>query len=209
MGIFALPVLVGFLPGCQTIGGIFSIFIDPLIPPKVIAAEHEMADKQILIWVDDAQGQTSQMTLLRRQMTEALGAELVAQQAAGEVVSYDKIARFRTMHPAYAEMSIEALGQAFDVDEVLYVFVRHFSWDHDAGVGFYEPQVDGYLKVIDVRAGGQRLWPENLTQQVFQFKQKMQEGYGQTFENNLLKSFGQTMAQQLALYFYEHREKKS
>lgn len=199
--------LAGLLSGCQTIGGLYSILIDPLIPPKLIAAEHDMHDKTVLVWVDDPRVD-SQYVLLRRTLTEQLQRELLAKEAVGEVVDYERIARFRVTHPDYARMSIEELGKKFQADEVLYVFVNDFSWAHDAGKGFYHPRLDGYFKVVDSQEGGERLWPKDRTHQTYTYKGRLEEGRGETFEKNLLKSFSQTVAERLAIHFYEHPEKK-
>jgi len=204
--VVAMLVLVSLLSGCQTIGGLFSIFIDPLIPPKIIAAQHDMSAKRVLVWVDDPQVD-SQYVLLRRTLTEALQQELLAHQGVSEVIDYERIARFRVTHPNYSLMSIEELGQKFQADEVLYVFINDFSWQHDAGVGFYQPRLGGYIKVIDAQEGGQRLWPKDRTHQTFQVKGQLEQGDGESFEKNLLKVFSQMVANRLTKYFYAHPEK--
>lgn len=199
--------LTGLLPGCQIIGGLYSVLIDPLIPPKIIEAEHAMHNKIVLIWVDDPQVD-SQYVLLRRTLTEQLQKELLTKEAVAEVVDYENIARFRVTHPDYAQMSIEELGKTFHADEVLYVFVNDFTWKHEAGKGFYHPELNGYFKVVDAQGNGKRLWPKDRTHQVCHYKGQIEEGRGQTFEKNLLKAFSQTIAKQMALHFYEHPEKK-
>jgi hypothetical protein len=202
----AMLVLVSLLPGCQTIGGLYAIFIDPLIPPKVIPAEHDMSDKKVLVWVDNPQ-MNSQYALFRRTLTEALKEELLEHQGAAQVVSYEKIARFHATYPDDS-LEIEALRQKFQADQVLYVLVNDFSWEHDAGVGFYQPRINGYIKVVDAQEGGFRLWPDDRTHQTFQYKGRIAQGVGNSFEKKLLKAFNLMVANDLAQYFHEHTPQK-
>lgn len=200
-----LPLMV-LLSGCQNIAGLYALFIDPLIPPEVIAAEHDMSGQKVLVWVDDPRS-GSQYVLLRRSLTQALGAELVRQQAVDKVVSYEKISRFRVRHPDYG-MNIKALGEKFQVDQVVYLLVNDFSWDYEAGTGFYQPKIRGYIKVMDAQDDGRRLWPEDRVHQTFQYKGAVQEGKGALFKKKLLQTFSQTVASGLSKYFYEHTLEK-
>ncbi len=194
-----------FLPGCQIVGGFLGLFVIPLLPKKTIPAEHDFSQKTLLIWIDDATAGASHPHL-PRYLTEALETELKSHKAVGALVDYTRVARFRPMHPDYAAISIAELGRTFEADEVLYVQIDQFKFDHEAGPGYYQPALTGSVKVINA-ATGERLWPANQTHRPIAARGDFTEGSGEVIETRLLRGLAQNVAVQLAPAFYDHKEK--
>lgn len=193
------------LPGCDLVGGLYGVFIEPLRPKKTIKAEHSFTDKTVLIWIDQSTASSTHPHLARH-LTVQLAKALWDNEAGGEIVNYSRVAKFRPQRPDHNSMSIVELGQAFGADEVLYLEIRAFAFVHDAGPGYYQPHVSGIAKVVDV-AGGQRIWPADQVATPFSASLKLSEGDGRSVEDRLLGQLGQKLAEQLAPRFYDHKEK--
>lgn len=195
------------LAGCNLVGGLYMVLIDPLIPAPLVRAEHNMRDKHILIWVDDLSAAESYPPL-RRHLTDELAETLQAQNAVASVVPYEKTARFRALHPEYRQKSIMELGSEFQVDQVIYLQVTQFKFVHEAGRGYYQPAIKGHAKIIDCLNEAQRVWPEIQAQYPFGIECELEEGQGDSFEERLIRKLGENFAQEFSLHFYDHQRKK-
>ena len=190
--------------GCDMFGWTYNLVVDPFVPKPLVLAEHDMSERRILIWVDD-------MVLvrphprLRRELTLTLAEKLIEHKAVLSVIGYDQIAYFRRRNPDFNRMSIQELGQKFEVDAVLYVLIEEFQWAHPAGEGYYQSQMEGYLKVIEAETGN-RLWPGDRTSSPLRASNDLSEGFGAVFEKKLLRQFAGQLAGSIALRFYDHRE---
>ena len=190
--------------GCGLIGSFYGIFIDPLIPRPKVAAEHDMSDKTVLIWVDDVfLDQPSH--LLRRELTKQLAAQLLDHQAVAKVIDYNRITTFRSLHPHFADMTIQQFGQGLDAQEVLYLLIDKMQLQHQAGKGFYRPSLSGCGKVIDV-ATGKRLWPADQSRRPFFVTGPLEQGQGQAFEDHLVKQLSGQLVEIITPSFYRHRQ---
>ena len=190
------------LTGCGLLGGFYGVFIDPFIPRAPVPAEHDMSEKKILVWIDyQAEPDTNHM--LRRELTEHLRQELNDHQAAAAIVEYQQIAQYRLLHPEVMQMTIQQLGQKFETDQVLYLYVDNFQLAHEAGPGYYKPTLTGHLKIIDVDSG-KRLWPTSQTQHPFTFDTGFQEAQNDLRRQQMIRELCQKTAQNLTLFFYKH-----
>lgn len=197
------------VPGCGFFGAFYGIFIDPLIPPPTVEAEHTMNDARVLIWVDDAYLEHSN-PFLRRTATQALASDLLEHNAVGEIVEYARIAQFRQQHPDLSPYTIQQIGQELDADQVLYLLLERFQLQHDAGPGYYRPELTGYAKVLDV-ATGKRLWPVEQTKLGFHYQSSLTEGQAgpsDAIEQKLLQALADTLAADLGPRFYKHPGEK-
>lgn len=191
------------LTGCGLLGAFYGVFIDPFIPRTPIPAEHDLSEKNVLVWVDyQAAADTNHM--LRRELTEHLRTELMENNAAAAVVDYQQIAQHRLLHPEIMQMTIQQLAQHFNTDQVMYLLIDKFELAHEAGPGFYKPTVTGYLKIIDANSG-KRLWPTGQTQHPFTFDTGFSEAQNDLQQQRMIRELCQKTAQSLALFFYEHR----
>ena len=193
---------VSGLAGCGIVGAFYGAIIHPLLPPVTVQAEHDMSNKQVLVWVDYVPFE-EQSHLLCRALSQQLRQKLLDNQAAQSVIDYTRIARFKQEHPAFAQMTIRQLGESFAVDEVLYLLVDEFKLQHEAGAGFYQTNLRGYSKVIDI-ATGNRLWPEGQANKPFAIEGKFSQGQGRNFEDRLVRDFCLQVAESIAPSFYKH-----
>lgn len=205
--ITTLILLALTMSGCGLFGALYGVLIDPLIPRPKAPAEHDMSDKTVLIWIDDAFLAQSHH-LLRREITYQLARKLQENRAVGSIVDDDGITRFRRAHPNYADMTIQQLGRQLQADEVLYVLIDKFQLYYQAGREFYQPQMSGYSKVIDV-ATGSRLWPQDQSHRPFTLASKLTQGQGPTFEDRQVKDLSEQLAEIIAPSFYEHRQTRN
>jgi len=193
---------VSVLTGCGVVGAFYGVFIEPMLGPITVQAEHEMSDKKVLVWVDYVSLE-EQSHLLRRELSQQLQQELLDNRAVQSVIDYGRISRFRRETGDFAQMTIQQLGKHFAVDQVLYLLVDKFQLQHEAGEGFYQASLKGYSKVVDT-ASGKRLWPEAQGNRPFTIEGKFAQGQGQSFEDRLVRDFCRQTAQQIALSFYKH-----
>ena len=194
-------LLTALLTGC---GPFYGLFIAPLVPKKKVMAEHEMQEKNVLIWVEIS-ATTEHNPTLRRELTLKLKEELVLNEAVGQIVDYNRLVRFRHRNPRLAELSIRELGDKFQAQEVLYILINKYKLKHEAGEGYYHASGDGYIKVIDV-ATGRRLWPAGQSHRFFHVDAGVTMGTGQQFENEQVRKLCESIAKRIAPSFYEHKK---
>jgi hypothetical protein len=175
-----------------------------LIPPPTVEAEHSMADKTILIWIDDTVVGPKHHSL-RRELTMQMRKHLEEHQAVGGTVEYSKITKFRMSHPEFIDMSIQELGKRLQAQQVMYLFINQFQFYHEAGEGYYQPSLSGSCKIVDVSLG-ERVWPKDQSYQSFAVNQPMIEGKGTEFQDGLIQKLGAAVAQEIAPYFYKHKK---
>lgn len=190
--------------GCNITDTLYVMFIAPLIPSATVEAEHSMADSTVLIWIDDTTVGPRYHSL-RRELTAAIRTHLEEHDAIGSTVPYEAIARFRTRHPEYIHMTIQELGERFQAQQVLYLFINQFQFLHEAGRGYYQPGLQGSCKVVDGSTGA-RLWPNEQSYQTFAVRQDMVEGKGTEFEDDLIQKLSAEVATKIAPYFYKHKK---
>jgi len=199
-----LLCLATALAGCNIPHTLYAIFIAPLIPPPTVEAEHSMADKTLLIWIDDTAVGPKHHSL-RRELTMQVRKHLEERQAIGGAVAYAKIAQFRMAHPECIDMSIQELGKHLQAEQVLYLFINQFQFHHEAGEEYYQPSLSGSAKIVDVSLG-ERVWPNDQSYQSFVVNQPLIEGKGTEFEDGLIQKLGTAVAQELGPYFYKHKK---
>lgn len=190
--------------GC---GQFYQLFIDPLVPAKKVPAEHDMADKIVLVWVDDAYAGAPNH-LLRRAVRQQIDDALVENEAVAGVVGYAQINSLRQRYPDTTELTIQQLGRKLHADQVLYVLINEFGLHHDAAGGFYRPHVSGAAKVVDVETG-EHLWPEAVTYRSFSFTGELAQAQDTTFEDKLVDQLADYIAQTLAPCFYKHAVRRN
>ncbi len=124
-------------------------------PPKAEAA-YTLPPKKTVVVIDDTTNHMSRVAM-RVEMGEAVAESLLEQDLVPEVISTrDAIAFMRRSDSAGNSMSIQRIGEALGVDQVVYVKVDQFSL---VGSGIdRSPEAVALVKVIDVTSG-QRLWP--------------------------------------------------
>ena len=197
-----LPTMLG---GCGLIGAFYGIFIDPLIPPPTIKAEHDMSGKKVLVWVETTAGVEN--AILRRTLTQKVQEQLQQHQAVREVIPYERISQFRLSRPDYVQMPVQDLGKHLEAEEVLYVLIDRFEPRYEAAEGFFRLDLTGYVKVVD-SADGERVWPVAQTKQPFGRTGQMAQGSGQAFEDKLVRDFCADLAEEISRYFYDYQQPK-
>jgi hypothetical protein len=188
--------------GCNLLGPIYGALIDPLIPPPTIKAEHIMSEKCLLVWIEEP-ADSSAAPQLKRELTEQLNRHLIEHKAIKSAVDYTAIVDFRLTHPDFSQMKVSQIGQTLGVDEILQMTITGFTLQYEAQAEFYQPHISGSLRIIDA-ASGERIWPAMLNEKTFDAVGTLTPGKGEHLEENLVRDLCDGLAQQLALYFYNH-----
>ncbi len=149
---FSLACLVALTGACN--------ILTPLVyiadgPPKADAS-YTLPEKKTVVIVDDTTNHMSRVAM-RSTLGDTVGEQLLEQDLVPEVISTrDAIAVMRKSDSAGKPMSIQRIGEALGVDQVIYLKVDQFSL---VGSGIdRSPEAIVLVKVIDVTSGA-RLWP--------------------------------------------------
>lgn len=201
----AILGLVLMVSGCGWLGATYNIFIYPLLPKPTVAAEYDMREQAVLIWVEDVTATQMENARVRRELTEQLREALLEHKAAREIVDYKDIADFRNRHPEFSELSPQELGARFEVDEVLYIAIDEFQLRHEAGEGFYRGLLSGRCKVTNMETG-RRVWPTGPTNRNINVTGELTQGQGQAFEDRLVRRLVAKAVPMLAPAFYKHKK---
>lgn len=197
--VLLLPI---FASGCGGIGAFFGIFIQPLIPPETIEAEHDLSEVRLLIWIDDFSSE-QETPLLRRELTQQIGDMLIENEAVKSVVPYNDIARFRQIHPDFPQMSLAEIGESLGADEVLHFWVNSFAFHDEAGENYYRMNLTASIKIVDV-ASQNRAWPNDQSHRGFAYSDQLRQGSGRTYENQLIRQLCEHTASTITPWFYDH-----
>ncbi len=205
--VFAIMPMLLITAGCgPLLGGFVNNVIKPLRPAPVIEAEHEFGEHKVLIWTDLMQD-TAQSGLFVRELVGKISEILTENKAAGEIVSVDEIRSFKLTTPQYARMTIEQLGKKFEADEVLYILIDDYRLDHENQEGWYQPKVSVHTKVLGVESG-QRVWPIAAAQRTLNRDEPVVESASPTIANRLNREMADSVAEEIAKFFYKHRGEK-
>ncbi|MBN1436783.1 MAG: hypothetical protein JW936_06890 [Sedimentisphaerales bacterium] len=200
--ILAVAAVSLSLSGCGGLGAFFGLFIQPLIPPETIPAEHDMRQARLLIWIDDFSSE-QETPLLRRELTQKIGDMLIENEAVASVIPYSDVAYFRQIHPDFPQMSLAQIGAELQADQVLHFWVNSFAFHDEAGEDYYRINLTASLKIVDV-ATQQRVWPSDQSHRGFAYTDQLRQGSGQTFENQLIRELCEHTASVVAPWFYDH-----
>ena len=205
-GAIVLVSTAAVVGGCGLIGGFYGVFIDPLIPAPTVKAEHDMEAKRVLVWVDDLSSD-QRNPILSRQLAAAVGDDLLKNKAARQVVDYDRVAQFRNVNPNYPELTKAELGRELGADEVLHITIDKFKLHHEAGESFYRTSITTFSKVVDA-ASEKHLWPVEQATRHLTVTGQFSEGQGSAFEHRLIRQLCSQAAEELAVFFYDHKGPK-
>ena len=148
-----LPVCIVPLVGACNILIPASYIVDG--GPKADAA-FTLPEKKTVVIVDDSTNHMSRVAM-RSTLGDTVAEQLLEQDLVPEVISTrDAIAVMRKSDSAGHPMSIQRIGEALGVDQVIYLKIDQFSL---VGSGIDRaPEAIVLVKVIDVTSGA-RLWP--------------------------------------------------
>lgn len=207
--IFFLLSLTFFSAGCGALGAFYGIFIDPLIPPKTIKAQHSFKDKTVMVWVEPMPGAETTphlRRLLNSQLIDNLDAQ-EKEETLKALIPYDRLAEYRLHHPDYTNRPLTEIAKHFQADEILSIVIEKCDLHHDAAEGYYNILIIGSAEVIQT-ADGARLWPTAQTRLPFTIADQPVLGQGENFETQFMERTAQNFAAQIGPWFYDHKEKK-
>jgi|GEM_PF-4028377 len=189
--------------GCTQTSVLVNYLVEPIKANATVKAQYSLSNKRILVWVDIT-AVSEKFPAAKRMITERMCQELVVQDTSITVVDYALIRSYCLQHQNNINKSIATLGQHFNCDEVLYIFVNDLAIDHQAGKGYYQPVMGGYIKVID-SDNGMRLWPQDSAFRSFSQRSHLSTTNNNHYQKKILTQLIDTFSVKMTKYFYDYR----
>ena len=150
----AVPLVTACLwvcGGCSTAGVLAHKFVGP--PP--VPAIYKPANEPMLVLVENYRNPSASMLDAAR--LEMLVAEQFRNHHIAPLVSPGKLETVRA-DPAYAKMSIPAVGRNVGAKQVLYVNVRRYGVEGTVGGEMLKGNAEMTVRIVDAATGDNR-WP--------------------------------------------------
>lgn len=190
-----------FAPGCSL--HLISYLLATFRPPKEVKALYELpADKVVLVLAEN-RSYVGSYEHIKRQLTEALNAELMKNGLANRTIPYDEISRFRLQTPSFHNMPITEVCSSLKADIVIYVNIDKFLLKDDTS-DIWHGQMATRVQVKDTK---NRLWPKDLPggHEVEPIDREPSTGYSNSYPTRLANLMASQMADRIAKLFYNHR----
>lgn len=155
-------VLAGlfFYSGCNMVG----IVGTPSPYEKKIPAEYDLTKqkKQKILVLVEQPGWLDAQANLRYYLTEAICESLTTKVKVKPeyILSYDKLAEFRSKKSDFSSLSPAAVGKALGADIVLLVIIEDYQVGEVAGSGYYNGSLGTQAALFET-ATGDKVWPES------------------------------------------------
>ncbi len=178
-----------------------------LIPRNKTQAQFELSQGKVAILIDDPYGSLPRSDLATR-LHQTLAGELTRHEAAVSVVPVGQIARVESQARGSQPLSVRAVGEQVEADQVVHVTIVSYSLGEQAEHGLYKGQAKAIVKVCSTeRRPDVRLWPKSGDGYVLEVRQPghQVEQWGSA---DASEAYGEAMAdrlaQRIAMLFYEH-----
>ncbi len=164
--LFVWAVAAGWLVfcgGCQ-IAGLFAVAGSPTHREQRLTAEYDITEPEgqsILVLVDQPIG-LDDNTNLAFYVTKAFNDYLKARVRipSEDIISYDKLSRFRFANPDFSLSGPEQIGAALGADLVVFVMLDDYRLKQLPQNGYQKGFLAVRAELIDC-ATGKRLWPQS------------------------------------------------
>ena len=151
-----------FAAGCGY-EGLGSILGTKSYHEEMMTAEFDLTkqiDKKILVLVDQPAWLDSQANL-RYYLTRTIRRYIMERTKLQpeNLISYDKLADFRSSRPDFSSMSPAEVGKAMDANMVLLVLIENYQLKEMAETGYFTGNLDTRAILYDTQTG-EKLWPK-------------------------------------------------
>jgi len=143
--------------GCTVLG----VTAYKVVGPPAVPAKYVPEKKPMLVLVEHFQRQSTSRAnadSLARYISDQLEAHNVA-----PLVPFETLSNFRDSRSDFSTMSITAIGQAVEAEQVLYVQIVKAEVLPVAGGAGMQGETQVRVKVVNV-ASGETMWPRDLTE---------------------------------------------
>lgn len=174
--------------------------------PGTIDAEHALADRPTVVFVDDRENVVNP-TSLRRVIADKVSQDLMSRGVVSRTISPHDAMSLASRHDTHKDvMPIDAIGRAVDAEQIVYIEMLVFQ-DSDGEVP--RPIAACRVRVIDVE-NRERLFPSPDAEQPYRVvQQRMREVDRDMYRSRATRyQISETLAEELgdtiAKLFYKH-----
>jgi hypothetical protein len=176
-------------------------------PEQKNKADYKMPPTRLAILIDDPYGSLPRSDL-RARIHSALTTELTVNKVPASVVPMAAVARLEQDNRDFDKMSIRAVGEQVQADQVLYVSILNFSAGDDAKHGVYLGKARAQVKICGTqRQPAVRIWPPSGDGYIVEVQQQMEqtEEWGNAGAADLYnQTIADRLAMRIAMIFYDH-----
>jgi len=196
----ALSLACLILSGCQAIAWTAAQFA----PPEKVKALYELPKgKSVLVFVDDSARQIEYVPV-KAKLTEALGEQLLSNNAADRTVPYQRLLDLMTSSPDFDRLSVSEVGRRCGADVVLYVQIEQFQLREHPDSPLWQGKLQASIRVVDVQQG--RLWPTDRPDgyPIGPVETPLSAESSPGYESKLSNLLAERLADKIAKCFYDH-----
>lgn len=194
----------GILAGCAPIGPL----LYHMMPEQKTEAQFKLTEGRLLILVDDPEGVLPNSEL-RNEIHRAMADDLTAEKACGTIVPPQELARIARTERDFETLSVRAIGEKLQADQVLCVTIQSFTTGDQAKMGVYQGRARAMIKVCSTeKKPNVRVWPgggDGMPVEVNQPSDQTQEWTNNTKAG---EAYAQLICQRLgrrvAMLFHKH-----
>lgn len=203
----ALILLLATLAGCgQQLGAL--LYHSGLLPEDKTKTQFKLSQNKLAILIDDPTGALPRADL-RDDIQSAIVADLMQKKAAVTIVSTSELARVERANRDYDNMSIRAIGEQVQADQVLYVQIQSFTVGDEAKLGVYQGRAKALVKVCStLKKPDVRLWPLGGDGQPVEVSQPGEQteqwNAGAKASDTYSRMISARLGKRIAMLFYDH-----
>jgi hypothetical protein len=206
IGVWSLAALV-LIPGCGPQFGAL-LYHSGLVPEEKTKTQFKLTQNKLAILVDDPTGALPSSNL-RDDLQSTLAAELTEHKVCGAIVSQTEMGRVERTNRQFDTMSIRAIGEQVQAEQVIHVQILSFSVGDEAKLGVYQGRAKAMVKVCGTeRKPDVRLWPPSGDGQSVEIAQPSEQTEQWNPNAKASDVYARTVAARLgkriAMLFYEH-----
>lgn len=177
------------------------------MPEVKSKAEYKLNPTRLAILIDDPYGSLPRSDL-RGQLHTTLAAELTAHKVQATIVPMGEMARVESGNRDYDTMSIRAVGEKVQADQVLYISIVTFGVGEEAKHGVYRGEAKALVKICSTeRKAAVRLWPstgDGYVVQIAQPAEQVEEWGNKKAAEAYANTIADRLGKRIAMLFYEH-----
>jgi hypothetical protein len=201
-GLLGLVLVVA--GGCGQQMGALLYYVTPEAKNK---AEYTIPPVRLAILIDDPYGALPREEL-RMQLHSTIASQLAANKVPATIVPLVDMARVEQGNREFDRMSIRAIGEQVQADEVLYISILSFTTGEEAKHGVYRGGAKAQVKVCSTeRKAAVRLWPptgDGYTLEVLQPNEMTEEWGSKQAVDLYANTIADRLAKRIAMLFFEH-----
>jgi len=197
--LLAVAVVLCVGSGCQWIVN----FIAVAMPDPEVPARYDLEDRRIVLLCTPTErieaGYSNELTYLVSELNRQLSEKVDGIQ----IVPPDRVADYRTSHPAFDSLSRLEIGRHFKADRLVELELEQLTM-HRGGEWLLQGVAIGTVRVANIQNGGKVEFDERI-----EFTHPKRQPYmaDDTTARKFVRIYVQKLSARVAMLFYEHPRK--